>query len=124
MKIKENIKFAIIFSPVLIYLMLYGLKYSTSIGVNHFSHFDSSNIDGIISKVKIINQGSGFTLIKTNSTFVFYEYSDKMLNDGTIFTLFAKHGDSVVKRPYSDTLYLYKGHKVYRYTFQHLVKSE
>lgn len=124
MNIKKKIKIAIILSPFVILLMWYSNKYSTSIGVKHFTYFDSSNIDGIISTVKIINQGAGFTLKNKIAPFVFYPVTDNLLNDGFIFHLFAEPGDSLVKRAYSDTLYLYKGFKVYRYTFQHLVKSE
>jgi hypothetical protein len=82
-----------------------------------FDEFNQANLNGYIEGVWIENKMVGFKLINHRS-YVFNPYTDKYLNEGNIFDHIAEYGNKVIKEPYSDTLYLKKDGKVYKYLFR------
>jgi hypothetical protein len=102
----------------MIMLTILGSKYQTKMGQEDFKHFNNAYIEGIIKSVYIKHHGSGFKIESDSRDFVFYPYTDKTLNEGHIFHHFAEPRDKVIKSAFSDTLYLIKDRKVYKYTFQ------
>lgn len=115
---RKQVIFAIsIFAIFLIYLFI-GKNYMTRKAELNFGVFNTVEIKGLLVYVNIVNKGVGFNIKNDSHTFVFYPLTDQNLNDSHIFNYFAKPGDSIFKAAYSDTLYLFKNDKVYRYTFQ------
>ncbi len=103
---------------LLIIGILYGQWWSTRMGQKDFKNFNTNLVSGEISFVGTWQHGAGFKLKGENIVHVFYPYIDKSLNNNHIFTSFASVGDSVFKPAYSDTLYLIKSGKIFKYTFQ------
>ena len=93
-------------------------SYSARRFLEDLKHFESSNIKGVIILVEIKNKASGVKVDNNEGEFIFNAYINKKLNDDRIFTSFAKIGDSLKKKAYSDTLELIKNGKSYRYTFR------
>lgn len=83
-----------------------------------YDQFFSSNLNGIVERVGIKHHGSFFTLQDNSKEYVFYPHTDKQLNNSTVFENFAERGDSILKPSQSDTLFLVKQGKVYKYTFE------
>ena len=83
----------------------------------HFETFCSAEIDSQIESVRIAYKGTGMKL-SDGREFVFYPYTDQNLNEGNIFNYTAEKEDKVVKKAYSDTLYLIKNDKKLAYTFK------
>ncbi|WP_157604616.1 hypothetical protein [Solitalea canadensis] len=98
-------------------IMFWGRKYMDNLVINDFDKFNSSAIKGKIEKIEIVHHMSSFTILETNERYVFAPYTSD-LNENNSFDLFAKKGDLVVKKSYSDTLKLIKGNKTYLYTFR------
>lgn len=84
---------------------------------SHFEAFYSAEIDSQIESVRIAYKGTGMKL-SDGREFVFYPFTDQDLNEGNIFNYTAKNGDKVIKKAYSDTLYLTKNDKKLAYTFK------
>jgi len=105
------------FSVFFISLIVFQQKHTKSRAIKHFDMFDNSNIDGILNEVKISHKGVGFKLEDNIQKYVFYPHVNKELNKSIIFNLFAKNGDRVIKKPYSDTLILIKNNKHLNFTF-------
>jgi len=93
-------------------------SYSARLFSENLKHFDSANIKGVIILVEIKNKAAGVKVDNNEGEFIFTPYVNKKLNDGRIFTSFAKIGDSLKKKAYSDTLELIKSGKSYKYTFR------
>ncbi|AWH86752.1 hypothetical protein HYN59_17275 [Flavobacterium album] len=90
-------------------------------GWEDFKKFNTTNINGIITEVKVFSKGSFFSL-ENGSEYIFNPYVDKNDNnnndeDYSIFQYFAKKGDSIAKPAKSDRLYLFKNGKRYVYRF-------
>lgn len=117
MKIKKNLPVLIIIGT-LVFIAVWGSKYEKNSGSKNFKIFNESNIEGVIKYVGVQHHGSAFSVFNDSLTYIFYPYTDPKLNSNKIFDYFAKRGDTVKKVAYSDTLYLFKNDKVYRYTFQ------
>lgn len=83
----------------------------------HFELFYSAEIDSQIESVRIAYKGTGLKL-RDGREFVFYPFTDTDLNEGNIFNYTAEKEDKVVKKAYSDTLYLIKNDKKLAYTFK------
>ena len=114
-KVKRN--WIIAFALLFITFTVWGYFYNNRIATKTFNKFNSANINGKLMWVGVYNKGCGFQVIGNTDIFDFAPYTDKVLNGGHIFDSFAQPGDSVVKPPYSDTLFLIKNNKIYKYTF-------
>lgn len=99
-----------------------GIKYYDSLIFKDYKKFNQSGINGKIYSIDIRRRGVLLKIKNDSSTFVFYPYTNQELNGSHIFNYFAKSGDRVVKASFSDTLYLYKEDKIYRYTFRKFEK--
>lgn len=86
--------------------------------VKNYKKFNEAKIQGKLTLVEIINHGCGFQVDGNTDIFVFYPYFNEQLNDNKDFIDIAKPGDGVIKQPYSDTLFLIKSNKIYKYTFK------
>lgn len=102
---------------VLVYLLT-GRHYLERNFENNFKAFNKNNLEGVLTHVDIRYKGVGFKVDNNIHTYIFYPITDEKLNDGRIFNYFAEPGDSIYKPAYSDTLFLFKNGKAYRYTFQ------
>lgn len=114
-------------TPYLVAVILVGflvmIKYSekkaTERYIAHFSEFNSANIDTLLEFARIAHKGVEIKLMD-GRVFVFYPYTDKVLNDGKIFDHIAKKGDSIQKEPYSKIVILVSNGRTYRYTFKNV----
>lgn len=112
-------KYFLVTIPILFLLLIFmGKAYEGTIGHKYYSTFNETDIIGKIQEVGIRHHGAFFKVGSNNREFVFYPYTNPILNDEQIFNYFASPGDSVFKAAYSDTLYLFKNGKEYKYTFQ------
>ena len=103
---------------IILFIVAYiGHIYSINVGNKTFSQFNSSEINGVITYIGIKYRGAAFRIEKNPIMQVFYPITDKRLNGGHIFDNFAEIGDTIIKHAYSDTLYLIKGNKMYKYEF-------
>ncbi len=84
---------------------------------NHFESFYSAEINSFINEVRIANHGV-YLELSDGRKFIFYPYTNKVLNNNKIFNYTAQKGDKVVKRAYGDTLYLIKNNVELAYEFQ------
>lgn len=95
-----------------------GTHYQDDKVKKEFELFYSSSIFGRVVKVDRYSRESNFVVSNDSIVYRFYPHSDKNLNDSLIFRYLAKPGDSISKPAFSDTLLLFKGNKVYSYTFR------
>lgn len=101
--------------PIIVYFFGKGSIY---IGQKDFNDFNKNLINGTINFVGIRHHGSAFSINSGNRVYIFYPYINSSLNSIHTFESFASIGDSVFKPAYSDTLYLIKSEKTYKYTFK------
>ncbi len=80
-----------------------------------YDEFYNTDLSGEIEKVRIKHHGVGLKLSNYPKEFVFYPR--RSLNGNNDFLYLADKGDSVVKSPKSDTLFLIKNNKSYLYRF-------
>ncbi len=83
-----------------------------------YDEFYNADLNGEIEKVGIKHHGVGLKLSNNPKEFAFHPGSS--LNGNNDFLDFADRGDSVVKLPKSDTLFLIKNNKPYLYRFSKL----
>lgn len=107
--------------PIIVYLFGKG---SMSIGRKDFNNFNKSHIEGTLCFIGIRHHGSAFSIDSGNAIYVFFPYVNSLLNSPHTFESFASVGDSVFKPAYSDTLYLIKSGKIFKYTFQKIMRNE
>ncbi len=107
----------IILILILLILGYFGRRYSNEVGAKTYSQFNNSNIYGAISHLRIKYRGVAFMINGNQTEFIFYPITDKFLNAGHIFDHFAQIGDTILKAAYSDTLYLIKNKKIFKYEF-------
>ncbi|WP_430614139.1 hypothetical protein [Flavobacterium sp. JP2137] len=93
----------IILVPICIWMQ----KKAIERGKEFFLKFYSAEINSPLEAVRIVNHGAGISL-KDGQEFVFYPYTNKVLNDNDIFDYTAEKGDIIIKPAYSDTLFLIK----------------
>lgn len=82
----------------------------------HFTKFYNTALDGRLASV----YASRETYIRVGASreeYAFYPRSNDSLDDGNYFPRFAEVGDSVRKPARSDTLYLLKNGRTYKYLF-------
>jgi hypothetical protein len=94
-------------------------KYWEKEEFDNFNYFDTSNINGRVVKIHYHN---GFRLFWMDSLekefdIRFRIYGHGMYDESTMFETLAKPGDSVKKRPFSDTLLLIHKNHYYFYRF-------
>jgi|SRR5699024_806252 len=82
-----------------------------------FDIFYSAEINSLIKDVKIANHGTYIKLLDGRD-FIFYPYTDKLLNNSGVFNNIAKEGDRIMKKSFSDTLFLYQEDERLIYTFR------
>lgn len=112
---KSKYLFFVICIILLVLIMFY---YQDRKILNEFHRFNKSLITGRISYVEEYSREASFRIENNTTKFKFYPITDEELNGSRIFSYFAKPGDSIYKAAFSDTLFLFKNGKVYRYTFQ------
>ena len=100
---------------LLLIVVICGQLYTRKRGVQVYEEFYSANIKGVLSDVSIKYKGVSI-VVNNGSQYVFYPYTGS-INGSHNFENFAKPGDYVTKAFHSDTLYLNKNNKVYKYTF-------
>jgi len=114
MKKRRFIGFIVLASVVLGILAAVQI-YSRKRGAENYTSFNSANIDGVLEKTYVKFKGVGFTM-EDGSEYVFYPYKSE-LNSFKNFDRFASKGDRVLKLAHSDTLFLFKEGKRYKFTF-------
>jgi len=102
-----------------LYLILGGI-YVKRQSKKDFKDFNKAEINGKIVSIGIAHHKAIFKVNNDEQSFIFSPYVDDKLNAGKIFDLFARIGDRVIKHAGSDTLYLIRSEKVYKYTFDRL----
>jgi hypothetical protein len=96
----------------------YSEKYMDELVQNDYNFFYSSGILGTVEHVGYLNHKTGLKINNISREFSFYPYMNIKLNDNTDFNGIATKGDSIIKKPYSDTLYLIHENQVYKYKFR------
>lgn len=103
-----------------VWVMAVGLEmfYGPIKSKKNWDVFNSSAIHGIIVEKSGSKSGTGFSVSSRPEYFIFWP---KLYGPGDVrdFILFVRVGDSVSKERYSDTLYMYRDHQRYPYTFSH-----
>jgi len=110
-------RFFVIASLLGIIYLYFGRIYVDKQSKADFDNFNSAEITGTISEIGIAHHMEQFKVNTIGKNFIFNSYTDKRLNNGTIFNYFAEIGDSIVKHAYTDTLFLIKKGKTYKYLF-------
>lgn len=70
--------------------------------------FDTTAIQGRLTYVGYLNHGTGIKVEGNDRKLLFYPNTDKVLNEGRVFTNLARPGDSVIKPAYAHALVLIK----------------
>ncbi len=100
---------------LLVLLTVFQIHYFRKKEKADFLQFYSASID---SEITSLDAGArGVYLTVGNIAYTFKPYTSS-LNDKKIFNHIARIGDRVRKEAYADTLYLFRGDKIYPYTFQ------
>ena len=116
MEVKNKRILIFIILPLMVVLSIYSQIKGREQGKLFFSVFNQAKVNSKIQKVEVAHKGVRLILVD-GQEFVFFPYTDKVLNNGNIFDRIAEKGDSVIKLPYSDTIYLFKDKEVLKYTF-------
>jgi hypothetical protein len=82
-----------------------------------YETFYKSNLDGFIESISVKYHGTLLKLKGVNQKYLFYPKTDYISNEGKIFRYIAQKGDYVKKLAYSDSLFLIKNGKIYKYAF-------
>lgn len=90
---------------------------SKEIGKKHFDVFNLAEIDTTIETVETAFKGTKIRL-SDGRQFVFFPFTDEILNNSSIFNFTAQEGDRLKKRIGADTLYLIKADRTLLYTFK------
>ena len=115
-KVKRN--WWIFLSLFMISNIILGTIWGNKQFAKSYKKFNETDIHGKLMWVGDYQKGSGFQVIGNYDVFVFYPNADRKLIDYHFFDDVAKPGDEVVKHSYSDTLFLFKSDKVYKWTFK------
>lgn len=114
---KHLLLFALLIFICLVPVAIWNQRNERRRGFQHFKKFNKANIEGVLLYVKLAYKGIAFRITGDTEEYVFYPYTNKELNNSSIFGYTATIGDSVIKPAYSDTLKLIKGNEVLKYTF-------
>ena len=113
---KNNLIFWIVAIIIFIPLIIFSTHSAKKKGRENFEKFDSAEINSRIESIDNKYHGTHIVL-SDGRDFVAYFLTDEKLNEGKIFDHTATNGDSVIKKSYSDTLYLIKGNRKLAYLF-------
>ncbi len=106
------------FIPIFIIVMLYFYYASDSMDnrdQNNYEYFIKSDLRGTVVEAR--EYARGVKLQLENKTVVFYP-TTSTLNDNNIFLFTVQNGDSIIKKPFQDTLILKKKNGTFfKYTF-------
>ncbi len=106
------------FIPIFIILILYFYYASNSMDnrdQHNYEYFIKSDLRGTVIESK--EYARGVKLQLENKTVVFYPMTSN-LNENNIFLFTVKKGDSIIKKPFQDTLILKKKNGTFfKYTF-------
>ena len=105
---------------MLLYICIGKILFFTK-GIQIHERFDAADINGEVEYARV-SKGSIFKIKGIEQEFLFYPYTG-ILNERNLFYHLAEEGDWIVKPPYADTLKLYKGDKIYLYTFRKMVQN-
>ena len=94
----------------------FGQVYTNNLAKTDFKNFNSSLIKGRLVEKGITHHTVSFMVDNDTKRYVFYPKINSS-NESADFEYFSELGDSIIKRAFSDTLFLLKGNKLYRYTF-------
>jgi hypothetical protein len=103
-----------------IYILIGG-KYTKNKDNEHFTQFNSDNINGEIEYVDFAYHGIQVKIKGYKLPYVFYPRHD--LHENKRFDDIAAPGDVIIKPAYSDTLKLIKKDKVLLFTFRKFVNG-
>lgn len=107
-----------ILAILIMLLLFYGIPTTDKNIREAFLKFDSAELNGKLESIDIKYHRDCIKLTDSNEEYVFSSYP---LYDGTkSFAVLAKKGDTIIKRPKSDTLLLTKEGKGYLF----LIKRE
>lgn len=115
---KGNFIFWIVVIIIIFLLNVLTNDSSTKRGIENFNRFDSAVINCKIEFVDIKHQGDHI-ILSDGRDFVAYLVAGKKPENGNIniFLYTATKGDSIAKKAYVDTLYLFKGNHKFAYVF-------
>lgn len=115
---KQNTIFTIIIVVLFIGLAINSFFASNTYYKEKFIAFDSSLQEGVITRIEIQAHDDNFRLNTSEEYYIFSSIVDENLNKYKFFYRVAEVGDSISKKRFSDTLYLFKrnGEK-YAWTF-------
>jgi hypothetical protein len=106
-----------IFLIILLFLANYFARtYTANLFNKDFKNFNSTGINGHLIEKSITHHTISFKVNNNAKEFVFFP-KIKGSKESSDFEYFAELGDSIIKPAFSDTLFLVKGQKLYRYTF-------
>lgn len=110
--------------PVLFFwlLMYYGGKYQDKVTANSYRIFNEKDIKGIISYVGIKDRGKSFKIENCDTLFVFYPYVSSI--NGYSFSEVVNIGDTMIKRKFSDTVYISSKSSAHEFTFIEIQSEE
>lgn len=114
---KLMLKFSLALLVILLFLAVFMQFRARLKGKEFFDDFNNADIDNQIEFLRVAYKGTQVRLIDGRE-FVFYPITDDKLNDSKIFIYNAQRGDKVIKKAFSDTLYLQTKEGVYLYTFK------
>ena len=100
-------------ATLVILLLLYGIPNMDKKILDGDNDFDESNLIGIINYVGIKYHRDSFKLIGNDKEFVFS--SHPIDSNKLSFSVIAQIGDSIIKKPSSDTLLLIKKRVTYKF---------
>lgn len=98
--------------------IFFGSKLQSEVFENDFNRFYSGDLSGRIIYVDKFSRGVRFSVNNSSTLYTFYPISYKQFGKIAIFKFVAKEGDSIVKMPFSDTLFLIKHDSLYKFAFQ------
>jgi len=90
--------------------------YTNNLAKTDFKNFNSSSIKGRLVEKGITHHTVSFRVDNDSKNYVFYPKINSS-NKSADFEYFSELGDSIIKPAFSDTLFLIKGNKLYRYSF-------
>lgn len=118
MRVSRKVFFLACTSLIFVLYVVFGSYYTDKIAATSFNNFYNTNLTGKLSFISIKYKGVAIRVEKNPEQYVFYPFTDDNLNEGKHFHLFAELGDYVNKPANSDTLFLIKNSKTYKYTFK------
>ncbi len=98
-----------------IFVNQWASDYTTNLAKEDFKIFNSTAINGVLIEKGIMHHTISFKVNNNLQEFAFYP--NVAVGTWRDFSYFLEIGDSIIKPAQSDTLFLIKAHKSYKYTF-------